>query len=247
MFVLFTDFGATGPYIGQMKAKLIEIAPEVPIIDLFSDAPCQNPMAAAYLLAAYAEAFPRGSIFVCVVDPGVGGERPGVIIEAEGKYFVGPGNGLFEMVLRGANPTAKIWEIDWPPDTVSASFHGRDIFAPVAAMIANGDDKPGIERSIEWQRQDKWPDNLAEVIYIDHYGNAITGMREYFVKPSIALRVNHVYLNKALTFSSVSKGQAFWFVNSNGLVEIAANKGRAAELLNLNVGTKIELSDNAHR
>ncbi|MBT3915300.1 MAG: SAM-dependent chlorinase/fluorinase [Rhodospirillaceae bacterium] len=246
MFILFTDFGVAGPYLGQMKAKLIESAPESPIIDLFSDAPSQNPKAAAYLLAAYAEAFPKGSIFVCVVDPGVGGERPGVIVEAGGRCFVGPGNGLFEMILRRTEPAAEIWEINWQPDNISASFHGRDIFAPVAAMIANGDRKPGSERSVDWQRQNNWPDELAEVIYIDHYGNAITGIREHVVKPTIALRVNHVYLNKAVTFSSVPEGQAFWYVNSNGMVEIAANQRSAAEMFDLTVGTKIELSDAAH-
>ncbi len=246
MFILFTDFGVAGPYLGQMKAKLIETNPGIPIIDLFSDAPSQNPRAAAYLLAAYAEAFPKGSTFVCVVDPGVGSDRPGVIVEAGDQLFIGPGNGLFEMILRRTESEAKIWEINWQPDSVSASFHGRDIFAPVAGMIANGSDKPGIERSIDWQRQHNWPDDLAEVIYIDHYGNAITGMREPFVKPTIALQVNHLYLSKAHTFSSVPEGQAFWYVNSNGLLEIAVNQGSAAELFNLSVGTKIELSDGAH-
>ena len=99
MFILFTDFGVAGPYFGQMKAKLIEFAPEVPIIDLFSDTPSQNSKATAYLLAAYVGTFPKGSIFVCVVDLGVGGDRPAVIVEADGQCFVGPGNGLFEMIL----------------------------------------------------------------------------------------------------------------------------------------------------
>ena len=246
MFILFTDFGLDGPYTGQMKAKLIEGAPKKAIIDLFSDAPCQDSRASAYLLAAYAEFFPVDSIFICVVDPGVGGDRPGVVVQANGRWFVGPGNGLFEMVLRRADKNARIWEINWQPEDVSASFHGRDVFAPVAAMLANGQEVPGIEHEIDWLRQTTWPDDLHEVVYIDHYGNAITGLRGNCVKPSFALHANQVYLHNSETFSGVSRGKPFWFVNSNGLVEIAVNQGDASSLLNLKMGTKVFVSDNAH-
>jgi S-adenosyl-L-methionine hydrolase (adenosine-forming) len=100
MIVLFTDFGLQGPYTGQMKAVLHRMAPGRPVIDLFADAPVGNPRASAYLLAAYAEWFAEGSVFLCVVDPGVGGPRPPVILEANGRWYVGPGNGLFELVQR---------------------------------------------------------------------------------------------------------------------------------------------------
>src|SRR5262245_30636537 len=142
MILLFTDFGLAGPYTGQMKAVLRQRAPEIPAIDLFADAPMQNPKAAAYLLAAYAAWFPSGSVFLCVVDPGVGGERPPVMVKADGRWFVGPGNGLFEIVMRRAQ-SAEAWEIAWQPEHLSASFHGRDLFAPVAAMIAKGEAAPG--------------------------------------------------------------------------------------------------------
>lgn len=241
MFILFTDFGLDGPYTGQMKARLIEDSPETAIIDLFSNAPSQNPRAASYLLAAYAEGFPQESIFLCVVDPGVGGNRPGVIVRTAEHWFVGPGNGLFEMILRRADPAAEIWEIDWYPDKVSPTFHGRDIFAPVAAMLANGDKPPGIKRALDWCRQESWPDDLAEVIYIDHYGNAVTGLRGNMVKPSHTLQANQVYLQNTEKFSDVSSGQSFWFVNSNGLVEIAVNQGSASRLLKLEIGSKIKV------
>ncbi|UVK54530.1 SAM-dependent chlorinase/fluorinase [Mesorhizobium sp. AR02] len=90
MIVLFTDFGLHGPYTGQMKAVLHQMAPGIPAIDLFSDAPVGNPKASAYLLVAYAEWFPAGTVFLCVVDPGVGGTRPSVIVEADGRWYVGP-------------------------------------------------------------------------------------------------------------------------------------------------------------
>jgi S-adenosylmethionine hydrolase len=100
MIVLFTDFGLQGPYTGQMKAVLHQMAPGLSIIDLFADAPAGNPKAAAYLLAAYAQWFAAGTTFLCVVDPGVGGARPPVILEADGRWYVGPGNGLLELIER---------------------------------------------------------------------------------------------------------------------------------------------------
>ena len=135
MIALFTDFGLHGPYTGQMKAVLHQMAPGIPIIDLFADAPVGNPKASAYLLAAYAAWLPVRTVFLCVVDPGVGGTRPAIFIEADGRWYIGPGNGLFELIQRRARETHS-WDIDWKPKHLSASFHGRDLFAPVAAMLA---------------------------------------------------------------------------------------------------------------
>src|SRR5438876_53212 len=119
MIVLFTDFGLEGPYTGQMKAVLHQMAPGIPTIDLFADAPAGNPKAAAYLLAAYAQWFAGGTTFLCIVDPGVGGPRPPVILEADGCWYVGPGNGLFEFVERRA-AKARSFDIEWKPETLSA-------------------------------------------------------------------------------------------------------------------------------
>jgi S-adenosyl-L-methionine hydrolase (adenosine-forming) len=135
MIVLFTDLGLHGPYTGQMKAVLHERVPASPVIDLFADAPAGNPKASAYLLAAYAAWFSAGTIFLCVVDPGVGGKRPAIILEADSRWYVGPGNGLFELVQRRAEKTQS-FDIAWKPELLSASFHGRDLFAPVAAPAA---------------------------------------------------------------------------------------------------------------
>ena len=135
MIALFTDFGLQGPYTGQIKAVLYDMAPGVPVIDLFADAPAGNPQASAYLLSAYSAWFPERTVFLCVVDPGVGGARPALVVEADGRQYVGPGNGLFELVRRRARETRTV-EIDWRPERLSASFHGRDLFAPVAAMLA---------------------------------------------------------------------------------------------------------------
>lgn len=238
MIVLFTDFGLAGPYTGQMKAVLQHMAPGAPVIDLFADAPTSDPRAAAYLLAAYAAWFPAGTIILAVVDPGVGGARPPVALEADGIRYVGPGNGLFELVRRRARDVT-IAEIAWRPPALSASFHGRDLFAPVAAMLARGAAPTQIPRDAAWQRQPDWPDDLAEIVYIDHYGNAMTGLRAAMVPADAVLSVRGTQIHPARTFSSVPPGQAFWYENSNGLVEIAVNRGRADRVLNLAIGAKL--------
>lgn len=240
VIVLFTDFGLEGPYIGQMKARILRDLPGAAIIDLFTDAPTANPKAAAYLLAAYADEFPAGTVFLCVVDPGVGTQRPGVVVQADGRWFVGPGNGLFEIVTRRAAIISK-WELAWDENSVSASFHGRDVFAPVAARLERGDKPVGEARSASWNAFPDWPDDLAEIVYIDHYGNAMTGLRKGFVNPSFVLQANHVYLKSARTFADVPSGEAFWYVNANGLVEIAINKGNAADVLGIGLGSGINV------
>src|SRR5664279_2176998 len=128
--ILFTDFGPAGPYIGQMESVLRQIAPNVPIINLLSNAPTADPRLSSYLLAALRHSFPVNSIFLTVVDPGVGGQRKAVVLQADGQTFVGPDNGLLNTVaVQGQNTQ---WaEITWQPEQCSMSFHGRDLFAPV--------------------------------------------------------------------------------------------------------------------
>src|SRR6266446_3253476 len=237
MIVLFTDFGLQGPYTGQMKAVLHQMAPGISIIDLFADAPAGNPKASAYLLAAYAQWFAAGTTFLCVVDPGVGGTRPPVILEADGRWYVGPGNGLFELVERRAM-RARSFEIEWRPENLSASFHGRDLFAPVAAMIARGEPPPGRPRA---ERRANWPDDLAEIVYVDHFGNAMTGLRASMLAEKARLAVAGRALDRATTFSDRPPGAAFWYENSNGLAEIAVNRGRADRDLGLVIGSPVEI------
>ena len=238
MIALFTDFGLHGPYTGQMKAVLCREAPGISVIDLFADAPFANPKASAYLLAAYAEWFPAGTVFLCVIDPGVGGERPAIVVEADGRWFVGPGNGLFELVRRRARQ-ASCWEIAWQPSHLSASFHGRDLFAPVAAMLARGEPPPGRPRVDGSDRRPDWPDNLGEVVYVDHYGNAMTGLRAAILPPDAQLAVAGRVLERARTFGDLPPGTAFWYGNSNGLAEIAVNQGRADRALGAAVGMPV--------
>lgn len=238
MIVLFTDFGPAGPYTGQMKAVLAQRAPAVPVIDLVHDAPAFRPKSSAYLLAALANTFPAGSVFLCVVDPGVGGGRAPVVTEADDRYFVGPGNGLFEIVMRRAS-NCRQWTINWTPEHLSPSFHGRDLFAPVAAKIAAGNPVPG-EQQLPPARHTGWPDDLAEIVYIDHYGNAMTGLRAAALPGDAVLQAAGHRFGQARVFSEVPVGDGFWYENSCGLAEIAVNQGRA-DNLGLHVGTVIAL------
>jgi S-adenosylmethionine hydrolase len=240
MIVLFTDFGLAGPYTGQVNWVLQENAPGVPLIQLFADAPAGQPKPAAYLLAAYAASFPEGTVLLCVVDPGVGSARRGLIVEAAGRRYVGPDNGLFELVLRlAANP--RCWEITWRPPVLSASFHGRDLFAPVAGRLARGEPPAALASPTAPLGYPDWPDDLKEIVYIDHYGNALTGLRGESLPPGARLAAGGQRIGHAETFSSVPRGAAFWYVNSNGLIEIAVNAGRADRVLGLAIGKEFQI------
>lgn len=241
MIVLFTDFGLAGPYTGQMKTVLARKAPGIPVIDLFADAPSRHPKAAAYLLAAYAAWFPPDTVFLCVVDPGVGGARAALALEADRCWYVGPDNGLFELVRRRAT-SVRLFEITEQPSDLSASFHGRDLFAPAAARLARGETPQMAERNPAFGRHPDWPDDLAEIIYIDHYGNAMTGLRASAVPADAALLVGGTRIARARTFSDMPAGTPLWYGNSNGLAEIAVNLGRADEVLGLRIGTPLTVT-----
>lgn len=251
MIVLFTDFGMTGPYLGQMKAVLRRDAPGADIIDLFADAPVHDPRAAAYLLAAYVDEFPRGTVFLSVVDPGVGGARRPIVVKADGRWFVGPDNGLFELVVRRAPDTPRCWHITWRPERLSASFHGRDLFAPVAARLAGDPNligayvSVGEEVPLSGMRRADWPDDLARIIYIDVFGSAMTGLRIASLATTAVVTVAGHHLSYAEVFEKVPNRGLFWYGNANELVEIAANRDRAVDLLGLRLGDDVVVEDAA--
>jgi len=125
------------PYVGQVKARLLALAPAQPIVDLLHEAPAYNAHASAHLLAAFAPTFVPGTVFLAVVDPGVGTLRDGVVVLSGGHWYVGPDNGLISIVA-ARNREAKLWRIVWQPEAISPTFHGRDLFAVIAAEIASG-------------------------------------------------------------------------------------------------------------
>ncbi|MGE4220926.1 MAG: S-adenosyl-l-methionine hydroxide adenosyltransferase family protein [Alphaproteobacteria bacterium] len=240
MILLFTDFGLAGPYVGQMHSVLAAAAPGIPVIDLMHDAPPQDPRRASCLLAALADYMPADAVCVAVVDPGVGGDRPPVLLEADGRRFVGPGNGLLEPVARRA-ARHRWWRITWRPAVLSRSFHGRDLFAPAGGRLAAGATPSELGEPCAEGGGTGWPDDLSEVIYIDGFGNAMTGLRADGVAASAVLLAGGRRLTRADTFGAVPEGEAFWYANSIGLVEIAVNCGSAAQSLGLGLGSRIAL------
>lgn len=236
--VLYTDFGSRDPYVGQVKAVLGTEAPGVNIVDLLNDAPAFNAKASAHLLAALAPVFAPGTVFMAVVDPGVGGPRDAVVVRAGGQVFVGPDNGLLSVLAaRSSNP--EYWRISWSPASMSASFHGRDLFAPVAARIAAGTMPEDHLERLQRLAVEFGPGDLAEIVYVDHYGNAMTGLRACACPQGATLWAGDKPLHRARTFSQVAEGHAFWYENSAGLIEISVNRGSAASVLRLSIGDPV--------
>ena len=237
--LLFTDFGPD-LYVGQVKSVLLEHAPHVPVIDLLHDAPAFDVRASAHLLAACVPRFAPGSVFFAVVDPGVGTARGAIVIECDGRYLVGPDNGLLS-VCAGRSAASRCWSIAWRPDTLSSSFHGRDLFAPVAGAIAAGNwpdgrlvaqSSPEVALGIE---------DACAIIYVDRYGNACTGVRASHVRRDALVHAAGARCMYAPVFGEAEAGEPFWYENSLGLVEIAANRASAASLLALRVGHAITI------
>jgi len=206
----------------------------VPVLDALHDAPDYGIEPGAHLLAALAPQYPRGSVFLAVVDPGVGGKRDPIAIQADGRTFVGPDNGLLSVLWQRAR-RRKCFRIAWQPKRLTNTFHGRDLFAPVAAALA----AKRLPRG--WLAPKGSPDvlldpaDLAKVIYIDHYGNCVTGMRATSVARNARIRAGGRLLRYARTFGAAEG--PFWYENSMGLVEIAAPRASAAQLLRLRVGS----------
>jgi S-adenosyl-L-methionine hydrolase (adenosine-forming) len=238
MIVLLTDYCWADPYVGQVKCVLHREAPGIPIVDLCHDLPDFNAHAGAHLLDAFA--FPAETVVLAVVDPGVGGPREAVAVRADGVWFVGPDNGLLSVRAQRAQRT-EIYRILWRPEHLSDTFHGRDLFAPIAARLARGDAvaSDGLEPVLDLQVVFD-PSDLPRVIYIDHYGNAWTGLRG--ASSAEGMTVKGRTLSWRRTFAEADKGEVFWHVNANGLVEIAANRASAAEFLGLKVGDRVDLA-----
>jgi S-adenosyl-L-methionine hydrolase (adenosine-forming) len=238
MIFLFTDFGAADLYVGQVKAVLHQHAPGEPVVDMLHEAPAFNVKACAHLLAALASRIPPGSVTLAIVDPGVGGARRPVAVLAGDRWFVGPDNGLLSVVAARAN-RAEAFAIGWKPESLSASFHGRDLFAPVAAMLARGERHAAALGEPTGLAADFGGRDLAEIIYLDHYGNAITGLRASGLPGAGRIAVNGHGIGRARVFSEVPRGEVFWYENSLGLAEIAANSASAAEKTGLRVGEAV--------
>lgn len=236
---LVTDFGSS-PYTGQLRLAASGRKPQLPVIDLIDDLPSFRPDLAAYLLPALVRGMPGRTLYLTVVDPGVGGMRAALALRCGPNWFVGPDNGLLSVAAGRADGDIAIWRIDWRPAYSSDSFHGRDLFLPIAlAVVAGRLPRPCARLDPCMMQGADWPDEMAAVIYVDHYGNLITGLDAGEDGAVRRLRVGRHVVGSARTFCEVAAGEAFWYRNSFGLVEVAVNRGRADQRLGVLPGEPV--------
>ena len=239
---LVTDFGP-GVYLGQMTAVLRDGLASggcgIEVIDLVHDLPPFRPDLAAHLLPAMMRDMPPGTLYLCVVDPGVGGERALLLVESGGDWLIGPDNGLLTRVVARASESdagARVWRIGWAPECASASFHGRDWMAPAAVRLCRGEPLDLTPLAPAQMQGADAPDELAAVIYADRYGNLMTGLRAERAPGGGVIEAGGRTLMRARTFGDCAPGTAFWYENALGLVELAVNQGRADLVLGLRPG-----------
>jgi len=240
---LITDFGTVDGYVGEMKGVLLSAAPDVEIVDITHDIPPQDVERARLTLARVWRRFPRGTIHVVVVDPGVGSSRDAIAVSSEDYYLVGPDNGVLSASL--LTPSARVVSLALP-ERASSTFHGRDVFAPAAAALARGElletlggeaTNPVVRRTPEPTRR---PDGAieGEVIFVDRFGNAVTnlvGVRGGTVE------VGRFSIDVRRTYAEVDAGKPLALVGSTGLLEIAVRDGDAASTLGLARGSIVAL------
>jgi len=262
LIVLLTDFGYSDPYVGVMKGVIKSINPFVDIIDLTHGVSRHDVVEAALILMVSAKYFPRNTIFVSVVDPGVGGSRRALLIRTRDYYLIGPDNGCLTLLAR-ENGIVKVYDISnsrFRLREVSHTFHGRDVFAPVAAYLSLGysmeelgvEINPGDIEFIEFREPIISGDEIrGEVIYIDIYGNIMTNIMSNNVdqmgfREGDVLRIMHrgmTYKCRYVkSFSHVNPGEYACYLNSWGYFEIAINMGSASKEMGVSRGDEIILS-----
>jgi S-adenosylmethionine hydrolase len=239
--ILYSDFGSNDLYVGQVEAVLDRYAPGVRVIHLLHDAPAFDVEASAHLLAALSQKIAKGHVLMGVVDPGVGSDRGAVVMRADGRWFVGPDNGLFAVIASRA-ASRQYWEIGVVPALAAPSFHGRDVFAPMAAAVATGDFPNSSVKSMQSLKASCGSEDLTQVIYVDHYGNLFTGLRAANVPTTAQIAIGGRSVPHARVFSAVAAGAAFWYENSVGLVEVAVNRNSAARTLGATVGDAVRVA-----
>jgi S-adenosylmethionine hydrolase len=261
-FALLSDFGLADPYAGQLRAALARNAPGAQILDITHQVEPFAVDQAAFFLAASALHFPSNAVFVCVVDPGVGSTRRiiGAHIETEagGQDFLAPDNGLLGLLLFTPGlAAAQVYDLSLAAQQyeASATFHGRDVFAPLAARLAHGEsmsglglpmDRTDIERPA-WADPSCGPCGVdARVLHVDRYGNCLLSLRANFTppKPPTWLRMPWGQRRGMLpvhTYADLGPGEIGLLAGSQGFLELAANQASAAEALGLRRGDAVRL------
>ena len=262
IITLTSDFGLRDPFVGVMKGRILLRHPSARIVDLTHEVMAHWPAEAGFWLARAYRWFPAGTVHVAVVDPGVGTARDIVLVESDGQLLLAPDNGLLEPVVR-ADGVARAWRLEpaglarCGVGRASATFHGRDIFAPVAAELAAGRVKP-VELGAPvtslvpgWVEEPTVGDGriAGRVITIDHFGNLLTDidatLLEGFREPRV--HAGGVVLPVRRTYGDCTPGSTLALVNSFGVLEIAVAEGRAADALGLSRGAPVVVTDGVRR
>ena len=240
---LLTDFGTVDGYVAEMKGVILSAAPDVTIVDVTHEVPPQDVERARLTVARMWRRFPSGTIHVVVVDPGVGSARAGLCVESDGRFLTGPDNGVLSPSL--LIPSARVVELPLP-SSASATFHGRDVFAPCAAALVRGEtleslgqpmSSPIIRRTPEPTRRSSGELD-GEVILIDRFGNCVTNL---FGFGAGMVTIGSRLIPVRRTYADVGVGEAVALVGSAGFVEIAVRDGNAAETLRLQRGARVSL------
>lgn len=250
---LITDFGTADGYVGEVKGAILAMAPGATLVDVAHEVPPGDIEAAAWVLSRIWDRYPTGSVHVVIVDPGVGGSRRAVAARVADRWFVGPDNGVAGRVTSGAKPD-QVWVLD--PDrcaqgAVSATFHGRDLFAPAAARIvagerpdALGDPLPaealvGLKAEPPTRSRDCVRGHVA---HVDRFGNLITDIPASWVSPSALTELGGVELSGVRSsYTSVGTGQVVVVIGSAGTLEISVRDGNAAERLSVGRGVPVRV------
>lgn len=253
IITITTDFGLKDPYQGAMKGAVLSINPKANLVDITHLISSGNILEGALILQDSCGFFPEGTIHVGVVDPGVGSERRPVLIETERYFYIGPDNGLFSLAIRNENIKRAIHltEKKYFLGEVSNTFHGRDIFGPVAAHLSLGlnPEQFGVEinglKGLDLPKPVKKDNEITgEIIYIDSFGNLITNImaEELPENRMVDISLNGFSLKGvSKTYSSAVKGAPLAVISSSGHLEIAVNGGAAKEVLKAKIGEKVRV------
>jgi hypothetical protein len=256
LITLCTDFGTQDAYVGIMKGVMLSVNPSLRFVDLSHDVPPQSIRIGALLLQNAVDYFPRGTVHLAVVDPGVGTARHPVVVVTDRAFFVGPDNGLLHRAAAalGLRQAYRIENEQLFRQPVSQTFHGRDVFAPVAAHLASGVPPRHAGPALDALRPLAIPEPkllaggvAGEVLYVDRFGNLITniGMKELHAFPPdrVSVTIAAVSISRLVpSYASVPAGAPLLIVGSWGLLEIAVREGSAAERFGAAVGTPVSLA-----
>jgi S-adenosylmethionine hydrolase len=249
ILTLLTDFGSLDTYVGQVKGAILSVAPETVLVDLTHAVPPQDIASGAFLLATAVEAFAAGTVHLAVVDPGVGSNRRGVAIQSRrGDQLVGPDNGLLWPAVERLGGVSHAVELReprfWRSQQASVTFHGRDIFGPVAGHLARGLDMSALGPTVTNLARLEVPratEDHGEVLYVDTYGNLITNIPApaEFSETEL-LRVGTYEAHPAPHYAAAAAGALLVIAGSAGWLEISVRDGSAAHLTGATRGAPVE-------